>query len=291
MQGIDLKTALTELIRRSSTSFGKEWEAAIRSASENEEQGTGARVALETILENIVLARESSAPLCQDTGFLNFFVDYPSGGKESVYTEAITKAVIEATEKQYLRPNAVDILTGKNSGNNTGVNAPIISFHQWDNDYIRIRFLQKGGGCENCSSQYKIPDTALGAGRDLNGVRKVVIDTAFKAQGQGCAPGVLGVAIGGDRASGMKLAKEQLFRKPGERSNDTALAELEQKLLKDINGLGIGPMGFGGKTTALEVFASTLHRHPATYYVSVAYACWAYRNGIMTIKGDEVTYA
>ena len=291
MHGNDLKSALVELIRRSSTDLGKEWEVAIREAAKNEEPDSGARVALDTILANISTARESSAPMCQDTAFLNFFVDYPSGGAESIYTEAIKEAVIEATKKQYLRPNSVDVLTGKNSGDNTGVNAPIITFHQWNNDYVRIRFLQKGGGCENCSAQYKIPDTSIEAGRDLNGARKMVIDAVVKAQGQGCAPGILGIAIGGDRASGMKLAKEQLFRKPGERSEDKRLSELEQRLLKDLNELGIGPMGFGGKTTALEVFVATQNRHPATYYISVAYSCWAYRNCTITIKGDEVTYA
>jgi len=290
MQDFDLKPALIELIRRSSTDFCSEWETAVRDASQKEEPSSGARVALDTILENIVLARKSSVPICQDTGFLNFFVDYPFGERESDYAEAITKAVIEATKKQYLRPNSVDVLTGKNSGDNTGLNAPILTFHQWNNNYTRIRLIQKGGGCENCSTQYKLPDITLGAGRDLNGVRKVVIDTALKAQGQGCAPGIIGVAIGSDRASGMKRAKEQLFRKPGERSVEPALAEFEQRLLKDINELGIGPMGFGGKTTALEVFVSAMHRHPATYYVSVAYSCWAYRNGSMTIKGNEVVY-
>jgi fumarate hydratase class I len=163
-------------------------------------------------------------------------------------------------------------------------------FHQWDNDYVRIRLLQKGGGCENCSAQYKLPDSALGAGRDLKGVRKVIIDAVLKAQGQGCAPGIIGAAIGGDRAACAKMAKEQLFRKYGERSKDATLAELEKTLLEDVNSLGIGPMGFGGQTTALEVFIDALHRHPATYYVSIAYDCWAYRNGTMTIKGNEVTY-
>ncbi|MDR2883571.1 MAG: fumarate hydratase [Deferribacteraceae bacterium] len=289
--GINLKDSIVELIRRSSTDYPKDWENAIRKAAENEEAGSSASVALNTILENIALARKNSYPMCQDTGFINIYVDYPFGERESTYTEAINAAVIEATKRQYLRPNAVDSLTGKNSENNTGVNAPAITFHQWDNDYARIRLLQKGGGCENCSAQYRIPDTTLGAGRDLKGVRKVVIDAVNKAQGQGCAPGIIGVAVGGDRAACAKLAKEQLFRKFGERSADTSLAELEKTLLTDLNSLGIGPMGFGGNTTALEVFIGTQHRHPATYYVSVAYDCWAYRNGTMTIKNDEVTYA
>lgn len=285
-----LKSAVVELIRRSSTDFPSEWENAIKAAAAKEEEGSGAQVALETLLKNIKLARETDAPLCQDTGALSFYVEYPAGGIEKNYIQSIEAGVIEATQKQYLRPNAVNPLTGKNSENNTGLNAPVFTFHQWDEDYSRIRVLQKGGGCENCSIQYRLPDTTLNAGRDLKGVRKVVIDAALKAQGFGCAPGIFGVAIGGDRAQSYKLAKEQLFRKCGERSTDESLANLEAQLLDDINALGVGPMGFGGKTTALEVFIAAQHRHPATFYVSVAYSCWAYRNATMTIKGDEVTY-
>jgi fumarate hydratase class I len=290
MQGQALKDTIVELIRRSSTDYPVAWETAIRNAASVEEKDSSAQVALNTILENIKLARESSTPICQDTGFLYFCVDYPAGGREADYTKVITEAVIEATGKQYLRPNAVDIVTGKNTENNTGVNAPVIMFHQWDKDEVRIRVLQKGGGCENCSAQYKIPDSRIGAGRDLKGVRKAVIDAVCTAQGQGCAPGILGIAVGGDRASCAKLAKEQLFRKCGERSTNPELAALEKQLVTDINSLGIGPMGFGGKTTVLEAFIATQHRHPATYYVSIAYGCWAYRNCTATIKGNEVAY-
>jgi fumarate hydratase class I len=279
-----------ELIRRSSTDLAAGWQTALQNALKSEAAGSSAHVALTAILENIDLARENSYPICQDTGFLNIYVDYPAGGREADYTEAIKEGVKRATAKQYLRPNAVNSLTGKNSENNIGIGAPNITFHQWDNPQTRIRVLQKGGGCENCSAQYRIPDTALGAGRDLKGVRKVVIDTALKAQGQGCAPGVFGVAVGGDRAACAKLAKEQLFRKFGERSVNPDLANLETTLLADINALGIGPMGFGGNTTALEVFIAVQDRHPATFYVSVAYGCWAYRNRSVTINGEEVTY-
>lgn len=286
-----LQDAVIELIRRSSTDYPGTWQEAIHRAKDAEQEGSSAYVALDTILRNVDLARKNSSPMCQDTGFLSFYVDYPAGGREADYIDCINKAVIAATQKQYLRPNAVNSLTGKNSENNTGINAPTITFHQWDKDEVRIRLLQKGGGCENCSIQYRIPDLTIGAARDLKGVRKVVIDAAAKAQGQGCAPGIFGVGIGGDRASCAKLAKEQLFRRYGERSAEPSLAELEKTLLADINSLGIGPMGFGGKTTALEVFIGMQDRHPATYYVSVAYDCWAYRNASMTVKGGEVTYA
>jgi fumarate hydratase class I len=285
-----LKEAVVELIRRSSTDYPAVWELAVRNAAVAEEPGSSANMALNTILENVALARQNSAPICQDTGFLNFYIDIPVSERQAGYITQIEAGVVEATAKQYLRPNAVNSLTGKNSENNIGINAPNIIFHQWDFQHTRIRLLQKGGGCENCSAQYRIPDTTVGAGRDLKGVRKVVLDAAVKAQGQGCAPGIFGVAIGGDRASCAKSAKEQLFRKFGERSLIPELAELEKKLLADINSLGIGPMGFGGKTTALEVFITAQDRHPATYYVSVAYDCWAYRNAAMSINGEEVTY-
>lgn len=286
----NLTSAIVELIRRSSTDYRSEWEDVLKKAASIEEEGSSAQVALNSILENIKIARENSAPICQDTGALTFYISYPEGGIERIYTDAVNEAVKLATKNVYLRPNAVDPITGKNTENNVGVNHPVIKFHQWQKDEVQISFLQKGGGCENCGMQYRLPDTVLNAGRDLKGVRKCVIDAAVNAQGFGCAPGVFGVGIGGDRTMSYQLAKEQLFRKPGQRSDNKELAELETVLLEDINKLGIGPMGFGGKTTALEVFIASQHRHPATYYVSIAYGCWAYRNRTMVIKNDEVTY-
>ena len=288
---MELKTQILEMIRLSSTNLSADVEKAIIDAAAKEDEGSPAKNALNTIVENIKLARQQSTPICQDTGALIFYVDYKAGGEEKVYIDAIGEAVKVATAKQYLRPNAVDPVTGKNSGNNTGTNAPYIHFHQWDKDYTRIRFMQKGGGCENCGTQYRLPDITLGAGRDLKGVRKCIIDAIYNAQGQGCAPGIIGVGIGGDRALSHILAKEQLFRKMGERNIDPEIAALEENVLKDINKLGIGPMGFGGKTTALEVFIGYQHRHPATFYVSIAYMCWANRRKMMTIKDGDVTYA
>lgn len=288
---MELKSHILEMIRRSTSDLSDDVENALTSAVQKEVEGSAARNALKTILENIELARKESTPICQDTGALIFYVDYPAGGNEKEYTDAITEAVKEATAKQYLRPNSVDPVTGRNTGNNVGVNAPYMHFHQWEENYTRIRFMQKGGGCENCGAQYRLPDIPLSAGRDLAGVRKVILDAVNSAQGQGCAPGVIGVGIGGDRALSHSLAKEQLFRKIGERSGNPAIAELETTLLNDINKLGIGPMGFGGQTTALDVLIGVQNRHPATYYVSVAYMCWSNRRKTIIIKGNEVTYA
>ncbi|WP_022852103.1 fumarate hydratase [Limisalsivibrio acetivorans] len=287
---MELKDAMLELIRKCSTDLSPDVEKAIKEAYETEDERTSAKNVFGTILENIALAREASSPICQDTGAIVCYVDFPVGDSEKKYREALEWAAAEATKLQYLRPNAVDPITGKNSGNNIGVNAPYMHFHQWDKDEVRVRLMLKGGGSENVGAQYKLPDTGLKAGRDLRGVRKVIIDAVLKAQGQGCAPGIIGVGIGGDRVTSFALSKEQFFRTLGERSENPDLAALEEELMDDLNKLNIGPMGFGGKTTALGVNIAAQHRHPATYYVSISYTCWAYRRKSMTIKGSEVSY-
>jgi fumarate hydratase class I len=265
-------------------------EQAIRQAFDREDEGTSAKNVFGTIIENIELARSASTPVCQDTGAIICYIDFPVGDSEKKYREALEWAAAEATKLQYLRPNAVDPITGKNTGNNIGINAPYMHFHQWDKDEVRIRVMLKGGGSENVGTQYKLPDTALKAGRDLKGVRKLIIDAVTKAQGQGCAPGIIGVGIGGDRVTSYALSKEQFFRTLGERSTNADLAALEEQLMDDLNQLNIGPMGFGGKTTVLGVNIGYQHRHPATYYVAISYTCWAYRRKTLTIKGSEVSY-
>lgn len=285
-----LKESVLELIRRAATDLSPDVEEVIHKAFEKEEEGTPARSVFETILENVKMAREKSTPMCQDTGSLVFYIDYPAGGKEKDFKQAIEWAAAEATAKQYLRPNAVDPVTAKNSGNNLGINAPYIHFHQWEKDEVRIRLLLKGGGSENVGAQYKLPHAPLHAGRDLKGVRKVVIDAIRNAQGLGCAPGTIGIGLGGGRDTSYALSKEQFFRKMGQRSADRELADLEIQLLEDLNKLQIGPMGFGGNTTVLDVFVGSQHRHPATYYVSVSYNCWAFRRKTMTIINGEVNY-
>ena len=287
---MELKEAVLELLRRASTDLSADVEQAIHKAWQKEDDSTPAKSVFSTILENVKMAREQSTPMCQDTGSLVFYIDYPAGGLEKTYIEAIEWAAVEATSRQYLRPNAVDPVTSKNSGNNLGVNAPYIHFHQWDKEETRIRLLLKGGGSENVGTQYKLPHTPLKAGRDLKGVRKVIIDAVKNAQGLGCAPGIIGVGIGGGRDTSLTLSKEQFFRKMGQRSENKELAELEESLLKDLNKLQIGPMGFGGKTTVMDVFIGAQHRHPATFYVSVSYNCWAFRRKEMIIKNGEVYY-
>ncbi|MBI5538093.1 MAG: fumarate hydratase [Deltaproteobacteria bacterium] len=285
-----LRDRLVELLRRASTDLPADVEAALVKARASEEPGSSSRGIFDNILLNVELARKASTPICQDTGSILFEVRIPRGFDDRVMREALLAAATTATKSYYLRPNAVDSLTGKNSGSNVGIHSPVVHLETWDDDSVQVRVLLKGGGSENVSTQFRLPDSSLQAGRDLKGVRKLVLKAVYDAQGKGCSPGVIGVAIGGDRMSGYQFAKEQLFRKIGQRSDNPDVAKLETELVTDLNTLGIGPMGLGGKTTVLDVFIGAQHRHPATYFVTVAYMCWACRRRTMTIRKDEVTY-
>ncbi len=154
-----------------------------------------------------------------------------------------------ATKKGYLRQNSVDSLTGKNDGTNVGPGAPAFHFHQHRSPEVSVRLVLKGGGCENVGAQYSLPNEKLQANRDLDGCRKAILDAVLQAQGKGCGPGILGVCIGGDRATGYEMSKTQFLRLIPDRNPNPELDKLEQDILKTANELGIGPMGFGGKTT------------------------------------------
>lgn len=288
----DLTNEIVEFIRRTSSDLPKDVEERLRAAVEKEAPGSAARGALETILKNVELSRKNSTPICQDTGTPIFYVHYPEGWSTRKLRQMIRDAMVIATQKSYMRPNAVDALYDKNSGNNLGGDDfPSIHFEEVDADQpLTIELMLKGGGCENVGAQYSLPNNSLGAGRDLAGVRKVVLDAVQKAQGQGCAPGILGVAIGGDRGSSYIKSKEILFGKIGERNADPEVAALEERLTSEANMLGIGPMGFGGQTTVIDTKITGLHRLPASYFVSVSYMCWAYRRRKMIVKGEEVIY-
>ncbi len=288
----DLTNEILELIRRTSTSLPADVEERLKAAVEKEEPGSAARGALETILKNIELSRAQSTPICQDTGTPIFYVHYPEGWSTRKLKEQIRAAMAEATKRSYMRPNAVDAVYDKNSGNNLGGDDfPSIHFEEVDADQpLVIELMLKGGGCENVGRQYSLPHSELGAGRDLAGVRKVVLDAVQKAQGQGCAPGILGVAIGGDRGSSYIKSKEVLYEKIGVRNPDPKLAALEEQLTEEANQMGIGPMGFGGKTTVIDTKITGLHRLPASYFVSVSYMCWAYRRRKMVVNGEAVSY-
>jgi fumarate hydratase, class I len=288
----DLTEPILELIRRTSTDLPSDVEARLKQAVENETRGSAARGALETILKNVEISRQNGTPICQDTGTPIFYVYYPEGWSTRKLRTQIESAVEQATQQAYLRPNSVDSLTGKNSGNNLGGEYfPTIHFTEVEGDTLTIELMLKGGGCENVGAQYSLPNSSLGAGRDLAGVRKVVLDAVQKAQGQGCAPGILGVAIGGDRGSSYYASKEILFRSMDEANEDTQLAELETRLTDEANQLGIGPMGFGGNTTVLGTKITSLNRLPASYFVTVSYMCWAYRRRKMSYQNGQISYS
>jgi len=267
---------ILELIRRTSTQLPADVVNAITRARGNEEKGSNADVALDVIGCNIGLASQNSLPLCQDTGTILFFVHTPAGYDQIQFEETATEAVRHATKVGYLRQNSVDSVTGKNTGDNTGPGSPVFHFHQWREPYVEVKLMLKGGGCENMNAQYSLPHPDLG-NRDLKGVENAILDSILQAQGQGCGPGILGVCIGGDRATGYAFAKEQLLRTMEDRNPDAQLAELEQRVVEKANKSGIGPMGFGGNTTLLACKIGKLNRLPASFFVSIAYMCWAFR--------------
>mgnify|MGYP001087421959 CR=1 FL=1 len=288
----DLTQELLELVRLTSTNLPGEVEQRLRRAVEQEEPGSAARGALETILKNVEMTRKNSTPICQDTGTPIFFVHYPQGWNPGELREQIRAAIAEATRLTYLRPNAVDSLNGKNTGNNLGdQHFPTIHFEEVEGETLTVDLILKGGGCENVGAQYSLPNDALGAGRDLGGMRRAVLHAVHTAQGQGCAPGILGIAIGGDRGSGYYASKEVLYRQLDDSNPDPQLDALEQRLTEEANQLGVGPMGFGGKTTVLGAKITHLNRLPASFFVSVSYMCWAYRRRKMVVQGDQVHYS
>ena len=276
----DVVARLAELVRETSSSLPDDVERAIGAALRREAKGSSAAVVLKTILDNVKLARGASTPLCQDTGTLTFFVGSDLRGK--VKPGHIKKAVALATERGWLRKNTIDSVTGKSHDDNCADGAPVV--HYVDEMRGRVTLVMKGGGSENMSRQYSLPDSGLGAGRDLEGVRKCVLDAVCRAQGYGCAPGILGVCIGGDRATGYETAKMQLLRPLGDKSADPKLRALERGILADANSLGIGPMGLGGKTTLLGVKIAAKPRVPASFFVTVAYMCWAMRRRSWEVK-------
>lgn len=272
-----LQNSLLELIRRTSTEIPDDVHHAILNSLEQEKKGTIAESAMKIIDQNIALAKNKSQPICQDTGSIIFYVDCPIGYDQMAFEEAAREAVKLATKKGYLRQNSVDSITGKNDGTNLGPGSPTVHFHQHRSPDVTVRLVLKGGGCENVGAQYSLPNEKLNANRDLDGCRKAILDAVLQAQGKGCGPGILGVCIGGDRATGYEYSKQQLLRKLDDCNSNPELDKLEQDIVETANKLGIGPMGFGGKTTLLGTKIGVLNRLPASYFVSVSYMCWAYR--------------
>ena len=279
------RDSMLELIIQTSTNLPPDVRQAMSLALKREAPHTQAGQALAIIGENIDMACDDEGPICQDTGFPTFIIKTPVGANQMVMRKLIEEAIAEATRRGKLRPNSVDSITGKNSGNNLGPGTPAYHFEQWEGDEIEVRLILKGGGCENKNIQYSVPcvlDRLGRADRDLDGVRKCILHAVWQAQGQGCAPGALGVCIGSDRAHGYELAKEQLFRPLDDVNANPTLAKLEADIMEEANRIGVGTMGFGGNVSLIGCKIAAANRLPASFFVSVAYDCWAFRRlGVM----------
>jgi fumarate hydratase class I len=283
--------SMVSLIVRTSSDLPPDVRAAMAAARAHEPAATQSSQALSIIAQNIDLASADEGAICQDTGMPTFEVKSPVGANQLVMKAQIRDAIAEATRRGKLRPNSVDSISGENSGTNVGPGTPVIHFEQWENEHeIEVKLILKGGGCENMNAQYSLPlDLAhLGrADRSLAGVRKCILHAVWQAQGKGCAPGAVGVAIGGDRTSGYTVAKEQLFRTLDDINPDPRLSELETSIMQEVNQLGIGTMGFGGRVSLIGCKIAALNRLPASFFVSVAYNCWAFRRlGVVVDAGS-----
>jgi fumarate hydratase, class I len=287
-----LAGSLLELITQTSTNLPPDVRAAMSIAAHDETPSTQSSQAFDIILSNIDMAKDDEGPICQDTGMPTFIIHTPVGVNQLHIRKEILNAVAEATRLGKLRPNSVDSITGKNSGNNLGSETPVLHFDQWEKDEIEVKLILKGGGCENKNIQYSVPcmlDHLGRADRDIEGVCKCILHAVWQAQGQGCAPGSLGVCIGSDRAHGYELAKEQLFRTLEDVNPVPELAKLETEIMAEANKLGVGAMGFGGKSSLIGCKIVAANRLPASFFVSVAYECWAFRR--LGVRLDVTTGA
>ena len=266
-----------EVVARASSQLPPDVLAALKTGRDAEAEGSLAKKALDSILTNVEMAKGAWQPICQDTGTPLAWIHHPVGMSTRMLTRAFEEAVRVATGKSLLRPNAVNTLTDKNTGNGAAPGIPTVHCEEWDSDDVEVHLMLKGGGCENVGAQYSLPNTKLKADRNLDGVRRCILDAIQQAQGKGCAPGIIGACMGGDRGSGFLESKRQLLRRLPDRNPIPELDRMEQEILEQANSLGIGPMGFGGTTTVLGVKVGWLGRLPASYFVSVSYMCWANR--------------
>ncbi len=282
---LKLRDGIVELYKKVATSIPTDMEEGLKKAFSDETEPL-AKESLDIILKNISLARTQARPLCQDTGFPVFFVKVPVGLSHQLIRDVIADATRIATKRIPLRSNAVDTITEKNTGDNTADSFPLIYLDETTEQNLTVDLMLKGGGCENLGQTYKLPAVldadglaSVTAERDLEGVRRCVLDAVFKAQGKGCPPYTIGVAIGGAKDQVTFLSKKQLMRRLGNAHPDSAIADFETRVLNDVNALGIGPLGFGGGTTALGVKVAASGRHPASYFVDISFSCWANRRG------------
>ncbi|RKZ35092.1 fumarate hydratase [bacterium] len=276
MREIDVNTiskAVSKLAMESNYLIPDDVRKRIEDMYEIEESPVG-RAILEQILKNQDISAEENMPLCQDTGFAVVYVEigqdvHLTGGD---IKDAIGAGVAEGYTNGYLRKSILTdpLKREPNSGDNT---PPVIWMDIVPGDKIKIKFAPKGGGSENMSRiQMLRPSDGV------EGFKKFVVDAVISAGGNPCPPVVVGVGVGGTFDKCAWLSKKALLRNIGERNNDPYYAKLETELLAEINKSGIGPMGLGGNTTALEVFIEQYPLHIATFPVAVNLNCHAARH-------------
>ena len=283
-----LKKSIITLYEQAATLLPPSVENALYTAFSQEGKASRAHSIGHYLIKNIEIAKTKKVPICQDTGIPLFYIEKPLFFPESLLHAIIIQATREATYLIPLRPNAVDPLTGKNTNDNTGIGIP--SLYMCNNEqspHLKISLLLKGGGSENIGCQYALPYSLLNAERTHEGIERVILHAVYQAQGKGCPPYFISVGIAGTRDGASLLSKKQFFRALGQRHHNETIAHMEQTILKKINQLGIGPGGYGGNTTALELFIDTQHRHPATFFVDVAFFCWAYRRASVLIPAKK----
>ena len=255
---------------------------ALKSAQENETSELAKKV-IGSMLMNLDVAEAEGRPSCQDTGTVIFYIragdKFPYLG---MLERALRNATVKATAEVPLRPNSVNIITGKNSNNNTGDRIPWI---EWElvpgSDTADVTVVLKGGGSES-PSMAKVISPAEG----MKGVYKLVLDDIFEQGPKPCPPVVVGIGLGPTADIAMKLAKKSLLKDIGQRNPDAELSKIETSLLEAINKLGWGPHGVGGSTTALDVHIDAVNRHPASFAVGIATVCWEDRKSTMRIHPE-----
>ncbi len=286
----DFDAGMLQLVVEAATNLPDDIREVTEAWRRREDQGSLSKLAVDIICSNVDKARLNRVPICQDTGMPTFWIKTPRGFDNEPLIRSIHEAIATATRMGALRPNSVDSVTGRNAGLNLGLGTPVLHFEQEERADIEVMLLLKGGGCENQSAQYALP-AELGqlgrADRNLDGAYLCIMDALQKAQGHGCSAGFIGVCIGSDRAEGYAEAKRQLLRHASDENPDPALAELERRAMANADRLGIGTMGFGGNVTLLGCKVGALNRVPASFFVTIAYNCWAYRR--LGVVLDPVT--
>ena len=272
-----IEDTICSLYRDSVIELPKDVKNALKEAYANENDET-ARLNLKAIIDNIEAAHENSIPMCQDTGLPIVFVKLGDVTVENLY-QGIRNGVEKATITVPLRPNVVDPFTRENTGTNTGKGIPLVEVEVVEGDYLELTIFPKGFGSENNNAlKMALP------GEGIEGVKKFVLETVLAAGGKPCPPTRIGVGIGGSSDYALKLAKKALLRDVNSKNSDKRLAELEEELLESVNSTGIGPMGLGGKTTALDVKVELADTHTAGLPIGVCIQCWAARHASAILK-------